>query len=73
MAKAEFHNPSNQEVEFKRIDLPRERDYEDAADANLDKKLVEAIEAARKAGDEQLAGELEFQLGSHFYGSELGL
>lgn len=73
MSKAETLDQNDERFEFKRIDLPNSRDYEDPDDAELDIKLVEAIKAARKSNNHQLAGELELQLGSHYYGCELGL
>jgi hypothetical protein len=73
MAKAESNNTNGSSFEFRRINIPSNREYDDPADADLDNKLVIAIQAARKAGEDQLASELELQLGSHYYGSELGL
>ena len=73
MASAEIHDSVHSEFEFRRIDLPGDRDYDDPDDADLDARLVDAIKAARKADNENLASELELQLGSHYYGCELGL
>lgn len=49
------------------IDFPDEREYELEADADLDRKLLSAIEAAKAAGNDHLAELLSYELGSHYY------
>lgn len=49
------------------VEIPERREYEDAADAELDRKMVEAIDAARSAGNDHLVELLSLELGSHFY------
>jgi hypothetical protein len=49
------------------VDIPDEREYEDKDNAELDRSLVDAIEAAEAAGNEYLAGVLANELGSHYY------
>ncbi|NHN49328.1 hypothetical protein G9464_17285 [Halostella sp. JP-L12] len=57
------------------VDLPdtevRQSECAREADADLDEALTEAIEAARRSGDEWLASMLEYHLGSHYYESML--
>lgn len=49
------------------IDLPDNRVYDNTADAELDKALVEAIEKADRAGNSFLVKLLSRELGSHYY------
>lgn len=49
------------------VDIPSQRQYADPVDAELDEKLVEAISAAREAGNDYLATVLSHELGSHYY------
>ncbi|WP_254538718.1 hypothetical protein [Halomarina litorea] len=49
------------------IDIPEVREYESEADADLDRELLDTIEAARKAGNDYLAKLLTFELGSHYW------
>lgn len=49
------------------VEIPSVREYEDLADAELDERLIEAIEAAREAENTQLAELLSYELGSHYY------
>jgi hypothetical protein len=55
------------------VDLPEQREYSDEADAELDEALVEAIEAAEAAQNQTLAKRLRYELGSHYYETELDL
>jgi hypothetical protein len=47
-------------------DVPTERFYDRREDAALDRQLVHAIEAARNAGNRQLARMLTAQLAAHY-------
>ena len=49
------------------VDVPDEREYKTETNADLDRALVDAIEAAEAAGDEYLAGVLANELGSHYF------
>jgi hypothetical protein len=49
------------------VDIPDEREYETAEEAELDSALVDAIRAAEAAGDEFLAQLLSYELGSHYH------
>lgn len=49
------------------IEAPDVREYEQEADANLDRKLCEAIRAAENADNEWLARVLALHCGSHYY------
>jgi hypothetical protein len=49
------------------VDIPNEREYEDEDNAELDRSLVDAIEAAEGANNEYLAGVLANELGGHYY------
>jgi hypothetical protein len=49
------------------VDVPDERTYQTDPDADLDRALVDAIEAAQRADNEYLAGVLANELGSHYY------
>jgi len=51
------------------LDIPKAREYKTEADADLDRKLIESIEAAEAAGNDSLAQLLRFELGSHYYQS----
>jgi len=57
------------------VDLPaadvRQDAYAHDADADLDAALADAIDAARRGGNEWLASMLEYHLGSHYYESML--
>jgi len=57
------------------VDLPeadiRQNAYAHDADADLDAALAEAIDAARRGGNEWLASMLEYHLGSHYFESML--
>jgi hypothetical protein len=57
------------------VDLPdaeaRQDAYANSADADLDAALADAIDAARRGGNERLASMLEYHLGSHYYESLL--
>jgi len=49
------------------VDVPDERVYEAEANADVDRALVNAIEAAEQADNSYLAGLLANELGSHYY------
>ncbi|RDZ39399.1 hypothetical protein C5B91_20100 [Haloferax sp. Atlit-10N] len=49
------------------VDFPEQREYENAENAELDTKLVEAISAAQAAGNDHLEELLSLELGSHYY------
>ena len=49
------------------IDVPEIREYQSREDAELDRKLVDAIAAAEAAGNEYLASFLAVELGSHYF------
>lgn len=53
-------------VVFKNIDIPQDRTYTEDVDQQLDAALVEAIDAARTAGNDHLAQLIEYELGSHY-------
>lgn len=55
------------------VDVPEDREYEDAAHAELDKALVEAIEAAGRADNEYLEHLLRCELASLYYEAQLGV
>lgn len=59
--------------EHSEVDLPEQREYSDEADAELDEALVDAIEAAEAAQNQTLAKRLRYELGSHYYETELDL
>ena len=52
-------------------ELPENREYEDAADAELDEALVQAIRRAEDAEKEFLAKLLRKELKSHYYETRL--
>jgi hypothetical protein len=54
----------NQEIG---VEIPDTREYDSAENAELDRALVDAIEAADEAGDEYLVQLLSTELGSHYY------
>ena len=49
------------------IDIPSTRNYSSQADAELDRKLVSAIDTAEEAGNESLAQLIRYELGSHYH------
>lgn len=53
------------------IELPEDREYDAAENAELDAALVEAIEKAEAADNDYLATVLRNELQSLYYGSRL--
>jgi hypothetical protein len=49
------------------IDVPDEREYDDDDAAALDRALGDTIAAAEQAEKDDLAQQLRFELGSHYY------
>lgn len=49
------------------VEIPAKREYNSAADAELDQQLLETIEAAEDAGNDHLVNLLTVELGSHYY------
>jgi hypothetical protein len=49
------------------IDIPAAREYDTSAAAELDRRLCDAIEAARAADNTFLARTLSYELGSHYW------
>ena len=49
------------------IDIPDQREYDSEENADLDRALVDAIDAAETAGNDYLARQLTNELGSHYY------
>lgn len=49
------------------VEVPDEREYEHAEDANLDRALVEAIDAAEAADNSFLRRLLALELASHYH------
>ena len=52
------------------VNIPRTREYDSEEEAELDRKLVDAIKAAAEADEEYLAGVLRNELGSHYYAAQ---
>jgi len=52
------------------LDIPDTREYDSVADAELDRKLVEAIKTAENTDNSNLAQLLRQELGSHYYSSQ---
>jgi hypothetical protein len=72
MATAESRNTTSitSSINFHHIDIPSDREYENAEDAEFDEAMVEAIKKARKAEVIPTAEVLEYQLGSHYLDSQ---
>jgi hypothetical protein len=49
------------------VDIPVAREYGTEANAELDRSLCDAIQAAQTADNDYLATLLAFELGSHYY------
>lgn len=49
------------------VDLPDERRYEKQEHADLDEAMVEAVNRAKKADNEELAELLQYELGSLYH------
>lgn len=73
MATTGTRKPEESVEERGKVDLPEQRAYSDEADAELDEALVDAIEAAEAAQNPTLAKRLRYELGSHYYETELDL
>lgn len=58
---------SGGQITFEHIDIPTKRPYNDESTAKVDAALVDAIEAARAAGNDQLAQLLEYELGTYYH------
>lgn len=50
--------------------IPDEREYDSEPDAELDRRLCEAIEAAADADNDYLKKLLATELGTHYYGCQ---
>jgi hypothetical protein len=49
------------------VEIPDSRKYKSKDDADLDRALVDAIEAANETGNDYLVQLLSTELGSHYY------
>ena len=67
MAASQLHKVTDQPPLPETADIPDEREYSDADNAEVDRALCSAIDAADSAGNEYLATLLGFELASHYY------